>query len=72
MKKLPSKLYKLHGKGPGRAYSSADHKHSKKSTGAYEMNQFREMVVLSLVEMKREKADNVETRAEGRKFSIAV
>ena len=54
MKKLPSKLYQLHSKGPGRAFSGIDHKHSKKSTGSYEMNQFREMVVLSLVEMKRE------------------
>lgn len=64
MKKLPSKLYKLQGKGPGRSYAGSDHRSSKKSSGAYEMTQFREMVILSLAEMHRDRLAREEAAQE--------
>jgi len=51
MQELPGRLYQVHSQSKAAFHAAARKSHKK--GGAYEMSQFRELVILSLVEMTR-------------------
>jgi hypothetical protein len=60
MHELPGRLYQVHSQ-PHAAFRAAARKSQKKG-GAYEMSQFRELVIFSLIEMTRAQAAESEAQ----------